>query len=318
MTLLCYHASQEQFSPSQLLSWVQKAEACGFQGIHSSDHFHPWSSRQGKSGFTFSWIAAAMQSTSLPFSMVCAPGQRYHPAIVAQAIATLAEMFPGRINFELGSGEAINECITGTGWPPKDERNKRLLESVDVIRRLLRGEKVSHAGSVVVRDAKLYTLPSKMPLLLCAAMSENTSKWAGSWADGLLTTGGDRDPVQQKMKFFAQNGGKDKPVYLQYSFAFAATKRQAVEEAWQQWRSNMVGEDMLRDTSNTEDFDKASEHITMEQVASQMPVFTKPEQVYEHIHAGIELGVDRIIMHNVCAGHDHFIERFGAFIKTLS
>ncbi len=104
MATLCYHASHEQFPPSQLLQWVQLAEKNGFGGIHSSDHFHPWSVRQGHAGFTFSWIAAAMQATTLPFSMVCTPGQRLHPAIVAQAIATLGEMFPGRFSIELASG----------------------------------------------------------------------------------------------------------------------------------------------------------------------------------------------------------------------
>src|SRR5688500_14952285 len=143
MALICYHASHEQFAPSHLLKLVVAAEAAGFDGIHSSDHFHPWGRAQGQSGFTFSWIGAALQATSLHFSMVCAPGQRYHPAIVAQAIATLAEMFPGRINFELGSGEAMNEAITGEEWPDKQTRNERLLQSVTIIRRLLKGEKVS-------------------------------------------------------------------------------------------------------------------------------------------------------------------------------
>ena len=135
------------------------AENAGFQGIHSSDHFHPWSKRQGQSGFSFTWIGAAMQATKLPFSMVCAPGQRYHPALVAQAIATIAEMFPRRINIELGSGEALNELITGDEWPDKSIRNQRLLESANIIRQLLHGEEVTFDGLVKVKKAKLYTIP---------------------------------------------------------------------------------------------------------------------------------------------------------------
>lgn len=99
MTQTCkigYHASHEQFTPSALLQFVQQAESAGFTAINCSDHFHPWSIEQGESGFAFAWLGAAMQSCSLPFSSVCAPGQRYHPAIVAQAIATLGELFPGR------------------------------------------------------------------------------------------------------------------------------------------------------------------------------------------------------------------------------
>ena len=158
-----YHASHEQFAPSELLQWAKLAEKAGFEGVHSSDHFHPWSERQGQSGFSFSWIAAALQATKIPFSMVCAPGQRYHPAIVAQAISTLCELFPGRINFELGSGEALNEIITGEKWPSKEIRNQRLMECVDIIRRLLAGEEVNHDGLVKVKAARLFTLPKKLP-----------------------------------------------------------------------------------------------------------------------------------------------------------
>src|SRR5688572_33157874 len=155
MTMICYHASHEQFAPSLLLKLAVAAERAGFSGLHSSDHFHPWSSSQGQSGFSFSWIAAALQATSLPCSVITAPGQRYHPAIVAQAIATLEEMFPGRFSIALGSGEALNENITGEKWPAKEDRNKRLKESVDVIRRLLNGEMVSHKGAVIVEHARL-------------------------------------------------------------------------------------------------------------------------------------------------------------------
>src|SRR5688500_5364077 len=109
MALIGYHASHEQFKPSQLLKWVRLAETSGFDVINCSDHFHPWSKRQGQSGFSFAWLGAAMQTTTLPFGVVCAPGQRYHPAIIAQAIATLCEMFPERFWVSIGSGEALNE-----------------------------------------------------------------------------------------------------------------------------------------------------------------------------------------------------------------
>src|SRR5438874_6590757 len=135
MSVIGYQASHEQFKPSQLLEWAILAEKAGFKAINSSDHFHPWSERQGQSGYAFAWLGAAMQATSLPFGVVCSPGQRNHPAIVAQAAATLNEMFPGRFWVALGSGEAINERITGEKWPAKPERNARLLECAQIIRR---------------------------------------------------------------------------------------------------------------------------------------------------------------------------------------
>src|SRR3954463_9201074 len=156
MALIGYHCSHEQFPPSELLSLVSLAHGVGFRAAMCSDHFHPWSERQGQSGFAWSWLGAAMQATDLPFGVVNAPGQRYPPAVVAQAAATLAEMFPGRFWVALGTGQNLNEHITGHPWPSKPDRQARLRESVDVIRALWSGETVDHDGRWVrVVDAKL-------------------------------------------------------------------------------------------------------------------------------------------------------------------
>jgi coenzyme F420-dependent glucose-6-phosphate dehydrogenase len=155
-----YHASHEQFSPRELLACVQLAEEAGFQAAMCSDHFYPWSERQGQAGFAWSWLGAAMQVTSLPFGVVTVPGSwRYHPAILAQAAATLAEMFPGRFWLAPGSGERLNEHITGEHWPPKRERNARLKEAVEIMRALWKGETVTHRGLLRIEEAKLYTRP---------------------------------------------------------------------------------------------------------------------------------------------------------------
>src|SRR5688572_15425821 len=141
-----FHASHEQVHPSELLAAVQRAEDAGFDAAMSSDHFSPWSERQGESGFAWSWLGAAMATTALPFGVVTAPGQRYHPAITAQAIATLLEMFPDRLWVALGTGEASNEHITGDRWPDKATRTARLGEVVRVLRALFAGEEVTHHG----------------------------------------------------------------------------------------------------------------------------------------------------------------------------
>ena len=311
MSLICYHASHEQFSPSHLLRLVQLAEKSGFEGIHSSDHFHPWSVRQGQSGFTLSWIAAALQATSLPFSMVCTPGQRLHPAIVAQAVATLGEMFPGRFNVELASGEALNEHITGEPWPEKKTRDSRLKECHDVISQLLDGNEVTHHGLVQVKEAKLYTIPAQKPLLLCAALSDETSKWAGSWADGLLTTAGSREDTERKLDLFRNNGGAGKPCYVQYSFSYGKTENEAIDGAWDQWRSNQVSSDALADFYKPEHYDAAAANITKKDIAEKIILITKPEQLMEKLSAYKGLGIDRISLHNVNTNHEFFIEDFG-------
>src|SRR5687768_14125036 len=155
MTRIGYHISHEQCSPSLLLQYAQLAEKAGFQAALSSDHFHPWNGSQGQSGFAWSWLGAAMQATNLSYGIVNAPGQRYHPAIIAQAAATLAEMYPERFWLALGSGELLNEHITGDRWPNKAERNARLEECVGIIRRLWAGEQISFKGYVRIDEAKL-------------------------------------------------------------------------------------------------------------------------------------------------------------------
>lgn len=154
-----FHSSHEQIHPAELLKAVTRAEQAGFGAAMSSDHFSPWSERQGQSGFAWSWLGAALQATNLPFGVVNAPGQRYHPAIIAQAIGTLGAMFPGRFWAALGTGEASNEHITGDHWPRKELRKQRLRECVDIIRAMLAGEEVSHDGLVTVDRARLWTRP---------------------------------------------------------------------------------------------------------------------------------------------------------------
>jgi len=155
MTIVGYHASHEQVHPAELLRAVRRAEEAGFDAAMCSDHLAPWSERQAESGFAWAWLGAALATTSLRMGVVNAPGQRYHPAIVAQAAATLAAMFPGRFWVALGSGENANEHVTGDPWPVKEVRDERLVECVDVIRRLLAGEEVTHHGLVTVDRARV-------------------------------------------------------------------------------------------------------------------------------------------------------------------
>lgn len=315
MALIAYHASQEQFKPSQLIQYCILAERAGFDAVSSSDHFHPWSKRQGQSGFTFSWIGAAMQATKIPFSMVCAPGQRYHPAIVAQAIATLEEMFPGRFSVALGSGEALNENITGQKWPPKQERNQRLLECAQVIRRLLSGEEVNHKGLVTVQEARLYTLPKTPPPLFGAAVTAKTAEWLGSWCDGLLTISKPYDELKEVVQAFRRSGGEGKPMYLKVQLSYDETEEKALEGAFDQWRTNVLPETLLPDLWKTEHYDAAAELVKHEDVRKMIRISADPEQHMEWIRKDLELGFDRIILHNVNRKQELFIRDFGAKIS---
>lgn len=314
MALLCYHASHEQFAPSRLLKLAVAAEQAGFTGLHSSDHFQPWSARQGHSGFSFAWVAAAMQATTLPMSMVCAPGQRYHPAIIAQAIATLGEMFPGRFAMELGTGEALNECMTGEGWPDKDAREARLLEAVTVIRRLLLGEQVSCDGFIQVKNARLWTLPPEAPPLLGAAVSEPSARWVAGWADGLLTTV-DRNiaAAMRKVRVFREHGGEPRHIHLQYAFSYARSERVAIDEAWDQWQGHFAT-DNCEDIATPEEFDQLAQRNQAQakkRMNDTMAVFTDAAALLEQVSKLEETGASRIILHNLSGRQEDFIEDFG-------
>lgn len=225
MATIGYHASHEQFRPGDLLRYVRLAEQAGFRAAMCSDHFHPWSERQGQSGFAWSWLGAALEATSLSFGVVNAPGQRYHPAIIAQAAATLADMFPGRFWIAVGSGQALNEHITGERWPSKAERNTRLYEAVTVIRALWSGETVSHAGAFHVDEATLYTRPATPPLVLGAAITPATAEWIGGWADAMITIVQPREQMQAVIERFRAGGGAGKPMYLQAQHSYAASEQ---------------------------------------------------------------------------------------------
>lgn len=311
MIKIGYHASHEQFAPSELLQYVQLAHEVGFGCAKSSDHFHPWSDAQGQSGFAWSWLGAAMQATPLPFGIISAPGYRYHPAVLAQAAATIGEMFPGRLWLALGSGEAINESITGTPWPDKKERNARLRECVDVTRALFAGETVTHRGRVTVVEAKLYTRPSMPVPIYCAALTEETARFCGSWADGLLTVGGEIDSVRRTIAAFREGGGDGKPIVVQAALCWAPTDEEALASAMEQWRACVVGGEVKWDLRRPQDFDAVGEMVTASALRQAVPISSDWQKHVDWMSEVAELGVDELYLHQVGRNQEEFIRQAG-------
>jgi probable non-F420 flavinoid oxidoreductase len=310
MATFGYHASHEQHAPSKLLEYVRLAEQAGFTAAMCSDHFHPWIPQQGQSGFAWSWLGAALQSTGLSFGCVNAPGGRYHPAIIAQAAATLCEMYPERFWLAVGSGEALNEHITGERWPAKSERNERLAECVTVMRRLWAGETVTHRGCIVVEEAKLYTRTAKPPPLYGAALTAETAEWIGSWADGLITIGAPAAKLAEVLAAFRGGGGAGKPVKVQASLGWAPTKAEARDGAWSQWRGNVAGGDVLAILRTCADFEGAARFVTPDDVASCVPVSNDPLEHAERLQEYVDAGATDIYLFNVAPPQREFIEVF--------
>lgn len=311
MTIVGWHASHEQVAPRMLLRDVRAAQDAGFDAAMSSDHFSPWSERQGESGFAWSWLGAAMATTDLPFGVVNAPGQRYHPAIIAQAAATLTEMFPGRLWIALGTGEASNEHITGTGWPRKQVRQERLAECVDIMRALFAGEEVSHDGHVVVDRARLWTLPPEPPPLVGAAVSAETARWVGEWADGLITVNQSPDALRRVLDAFREGGGDGKPAYLQVHVSWAPSDDEAIALAHDQWRSNVFAPPVCWDLELPAHFDEASRHVTPEHVRGSVLVSSDTSWHRDRLAEVVELGFDGVWIHHVGQHQLDFIEAFG-------
>jgi probable non-F420 flavinoid oxidoreductase len=311
MTLYGFHASHEQIHPSRLLAAVIRAESAGFAAAMSSDHFSPWSERQGQSAFAWSWLGAALEATSLPFGVVNAPGQRYHPAIIGQAIATLAAMYPGRFWVALGTGEASNEHITGARWPAKTVREARLRECVDVIRALLAGEEVSHQGLVTVDRARLWTRPDEPVPLVGAAVSVSTARWCASWADGLITVNAPAAHLREMISAYRDAGGRG-PLTLQVHLSYASTGAGAYDIAYDQWRSNVFAPPVCWDLELTDHFDEVSRDVSRERLEAVVNISSEPSQHTEWLNGYAELGFDRIMLHHVGQEQDEFIDVFGA------
>lgn len=312
MTTIGYHCSHERFKPSELLRLIRLAEEAGFEAGMCSDHFHPWNEAQGQSGFTWSWLGAALQATRLSFGMVCAPGQRYNPAIIAQAAATLAEMYPGRLWCSFGSGQFLNEHITGEGWLPKPERQARLKEAVDVIRELWSGATVTHRGYFTVEEAKLYTRPEQNPLILGAALSEETAEWVGSWADGIITVAKPREDQERFIDAFRRGGGAGKPMYLQALHAYAPDYDTALKEAWTEWRTNLFGSEIQADLKMPAHFEAVGNLVRPEDMTRGVRVSANLDDHIRWLQEDIDLGFDHIFLHNAAADQQSFIQTFAS------
>lgn len=312
MPTIGFHASHEQLAPSALLDAVRRAEEAGFDAAMCSDHLAPWGERQGHSGYAWSWLGAALHATALPFGVVTAPGQRYHPVVVAHAIATLAEMFPGRFWAALGSGEAINEHVTGDRWPDKATRDGRLLECVEIIRALLGGNEVTHHGLVTVDRARLWDIPAEPPMLVGAAVSAATAHTVGGWADALITINQPTDVLRHVLDAFREGGGEHKPIYLQVHLAWAADDETAAATAHDQWRTNVFPSTLAWNLELPEQFDAAAKFVARADVGRVVNVSADLGRHLAWLQEYAALGVDALYLHHVGQTQYDFIDAFAS------
>ncbi len=297
MTEFGYWLSSEEHPPLDLVRDTARAEELGFSFAMISDHFHPWIDAQGHGPFVWSvlgGIAAATERIEVATGVTC-PLIRTHPAIIAQAAATVATMLPGRFTLGLGTGENLNEHVLGDRWPAPDERIGMLEEAIEVIRLLWEGGEQTHRGEhYTVDHARLYTLPDEPIPIAVAASKPLAAELAGRAGDALVTTEPNEETVQQY-----RDGGGDGPRYGQVRICWAQSEEEARQTVFRLWRHSGLGGTINQELPRPSDFDAVAESVTAEMATDGVPCGPDPEPVLEVVRAWEQAGFDRIAIHQV-------------------
>jgi G6PDH family F420-dependent oxidoreductase len=311
MTRFGYALSSEEHTPSRLVDNARAAEEAGFEFALISDHYHPWVEAQGHSAFVWTvlgGIARATERLEVGTGVTC-PMMRIHPAIIAQAAATVGAMMPGRFFLGVGTGENLNEHILGEKWPEFDIRAEMLEEAVEVIRLLWEGEQASHYGSYyTVENAKVYDVPDPRPPIHVAAGGPKAGELAGRIGDGLITTA----PDTEVLDAFRSEGGKGKPIFGQVTLCWGADRDEAVRTAHRIWPNAAIRGEASQELPVPAHFEQLAEMVTPDQIAEVLPCGPDPEPVIEKIRAFEKAGFDHVYLHQVGpdqAGFLRFAER---------
>ncbi|HLI08211.1 MAG TPA: TIGR03557 family F420-dependent LLM class oxidoreductase [Ktedonobacteraceae bacterium] len=317
-----YSAALEQFGPDELLKWCQEAEQAGFGGVMASDHFQPWTPEQGNSPFVWSWMGALGATTQhMDFGPgVTTASYRYHPAILAQAAATLERMFPGRFWLGIGTGEALNEHVVADYWPETPIRLERMIESIELIKQLLSGKKARYNGKYIkMESTRLYSLPSTPPPIYIAASGPKTAETAGRMVDGLITPAAASDKLRMLLANFekgAREAGKDPSKMrklLQLHVSWADSYEQAVENAMKEWPNGGMNFPK-QDIRTPEDFAAMAKIVRPEDFKGRVFISTNLDEHRQHLQGFFDLGFDAVYVHNVGRDQSAFIRAYGEHV----
>jgi len=300
-----YKLCSEEHAPLALIDYASRAERAGFTFAMISDHFHPWIDQQGQSPFVWSVLGGIAQSTRLlrvGTSVTC-PTIRIHPAIIAQAAATVAALMPGRFMLGLGSGENLNEHILGDGWPPADIRLEMLEEAIEVIRLLWKGGDQSYCGDYyTVENARLYTLPKEPPAILIAGAGPKSVELAGRVGDGFISTSPKSEPLDE----FKKAGGKGKPCYGEVTVCWASDEAEARRTAHECWPIAAMEGELLQELRAPADFEQTTKMIREDDVAKSVVCGPNPERHIEAINKYSDAGYDHVWIHQVGPDQESF------------
>jgi coenzyme F420-dependent glucose-6-phosphate dehydrogenase len=317
-----YAAMLEQFAPAEVVGLTAHAEEHGFSGCMAADHFQPWVPAQGQASFVWNVLTAVGERTRGDMGPgVTCPSFRFHPAIVAQAAATLEAMYPGRSWLGVGAGEALNEHVIAGYWPEAGERSLRMFEAVELIKKLfdasIAGKEIKHEGRFFkMETTRLWTMPEQAPPILVATAGPINAKKTGKFADGIITVGAPLEKIGGLFDKFAEGAreaGKDPeamPKILQLHLSWAPTDEAALTNAITEWPNGGM-KFPKADIRSPHDFAAMAQLVRAEDFAGRMVISADPDEHRAYIQRFVDLGFDRVYLHNVGRNQREWIEVFG-------
>ena len=301
-----YKASAEQFPPRRLLDLAVAAERAGFESVWTSDHFQPWRHTDGHAPNALVWLGAAAQATERVTlgTSVLTPSFRYNPAVVAQAIATLGCLAPGRVILGVGTGESLNEIPVGIEWPEQSERFARLKESVTLIQQLFREDFVSFEGEYFrTYHATIYDKPDEPVPIYIAASGPAAARLAGRIGDGLICTSGKgaelyTDTLLPAVDEGAAKAGRDASTLgrmIEMKVSFDTDRARAMEDT-KVWSALALSGDQKVGVDDPREMERLAK--TVEDVAHRRwLVSSDPDEHVEQIATYIDYGFDHLVFH---------------------
>jgi G6PDH family F420-dependent oxidoreductase len=305
-----YKLATEGFAPKELIRQAVAAEQAGFDFVEMSDHFHPWVEAQGHGAFTWNLLSAIAMKTErikLVTGVTC-PSMRYHPAIIAQAAATLAIISDGRFTLGVGAGERLNEHVTGEGFPARRVRHERLREALEIIRLLWSGGYRSYEGRHLrLEDARIFDLPDQQPVIAVAASGPASARIAAELGDGLFAV----DPDRQLVGDWRTLGGRG-PVYGEMPLAWAPDEDSAVQAVLEKNSFALTGWKVMSELPNPVNFEAVTALVTAGQVRGQFACGPDPRRHLELARRFAEAGFDHLVLMNAGPDPDGFLDFYAA------
>ncbi|GAA2404688.1 LLM class F420-dependent oxidoreductase [Streptomyces glaucosporus] len=301
-----YKLAAEAFGPAELVRQAVRAEQAGFDFVEISDHYHPWLDNQGHSPFAWTvlgTIAAKTERIGLATGVTC-PTVRYHPAIIAQAAATLALLSEGRFVLGVGSGERLNEHVVGRGFPDVRLRHEMLREALEIIRLLWRGGYQSYEGKHLrLEDARVFDLPASPPLIAVAASGGPSARIAAELGDALFAT----EDKPEIVRHYREAGGAG-PRYAEVPMAWAPDEHTAAQAVLETSRWALTGWKVMSELPNPVNFEAATTTVREEDVREKFACGSDPERFVEVAQRFVDAGFDRLVMQNAGPDPDGFME----------